>query len=160
MLNCSMCRKFLLALIIIPIYFSCQSKKVSLNENANAGINDFMEAFPTVTLPYQITDKILDNDQNDSFYVNYKTFTHFFPDSVLIRHFGKTARPKIYLLGKTQAGKNEFYLFFNAIGSEKKIAFVSCFNKEKKFWPQEFYLQRRMKVITLWQFLIQNSQSQ
>jgi len=133
MINCSMCRKFLLALIIIPAFFSCQSKKVSLNENPNAGINDFIEAFPTIALPYQITDKILESDQNDSFFVNYKTFTHFFPDSTLIRHFGKTARPKIYLLGKTQAGKNEYYLFFNAIGSEKEISFVSCFTKEKKF---------------------------
>jgi len=132
MINCSMCRKFLLSLIIIPAFFSCQSKKVSLNENPNAGVNDFIEAFPTITLPYQITEKIFDTNQNDSFFVNYKTFTHFFPDSTLIRHFGKTTRPKIYLLGKTQAGKNEFYLFFNAISSEKEIAFVSCFTNEKK----------------------------
>ncbi len=133
MFNCSMSRKFLLALIIVPAFFSCQSKKISLNENPDAGINDFIEAFPTVALPYQITEKIFDNNQNDSFFVNLKTFTHFFPDSVLTKHFGKTVRPKIYLLGKTQAGKNEIYLFFNAISSEKEIAFVSCYTKEKKF---------------------------
>lgn len=113
--------------------FSCKSKKLSLNENPKAGINDFFDAFPAVALPFEINNDLLETDQNDSFYVNYKTFTRFFPDSVLVRHFGKIAKPKIYLLGKTQAGKNEYYLFFNAINPEKKIAFVSCFTKEKKF---------------------------
>jgi hypothetical protein len=133
MFNCSMCRKFLLALIIAPAFFSCQSKKVSLNENTKANSNDFIEAFPGVSLPYEITNVILQNEQNDSFFVNYRTFTHFVPDSILTRHFGKTARPKIYLLGKSRSGKNEYYLFFNAINSEKEITFVSCFTKEQKF---------------------------
>jgi hypothetical protein len=113
--------------------FSCKSKKLSLNENPKAGISDFFDAFPAVPLPFEINNNMLETDQNDSFYVNYKTFTRFFPDSVLVRHFGKMAKPKIYLLGKTQAAKNEYYLFFNAINPEKKIAFVSCFTKEKKF---------------------------
>jgi hypothetical protein len=128
-----MCRKLSLLLLIIPLLFSCKSKKLSLNENPGAGINDFLDAFPTVALPFEINNEMLQNDQNDSFYVNYKTFTRFFPDSVLVRHFGKSARPKIYLLAKIQAAKNEYYLFFNAIEPEKKIAFVSCYTKEKKF---------------------------
>jgi hypothetical protein len=117
----SMFRNLLLALIVLPFFFSCKSKKISLNENPNPGISDFIDAFPTVSLPYEM------------FFVNNKTFTKFFPDSVLTRHFGKTSKPKIYLLGKSQAGKNEYYLFFNAINSEKRIAFLSCFTKEKKF---------------------------
>jgi hypothetical protein len=131
-LNCTMFRKFLLALIWVLLLFSCKSKKISLNENPNPGITDFMDAFPNVNLPYEINDQVLGEDQNDSFFVNYKTFTKFFPDSVLVRHFGKE-RPKIYLLGKAEAGKKEYYLFFNALGSEKKIAFLSCFTNDKKF---------------------------
>jgi hypothetical protein len=113
--------------------FSCKSKKVSLNENPSPSASDFIDAFPPVALPFEITDGHLDKEQNDSFFVNYKTFTKFFPDTVLIRHFGKSAKPRIYLLGKNEAGKNEYYLFFNAISPEKRVAFVSCFTKNKKF---------------------------
>ncbi len=128
-----MLKKYLLIFIILPAFFSCKSKKVPLNENTHADVDDFLEAFPTVALPFQITDDILDRDQNDSLFVNYKTFTLFFPDSVLNRYFGKTTKPKIYLVAKTRAGKNEYYLFFNAISQEKEIAFLSCFTKQKKY---------------------------
>jgi hypothetical protein len=128
-----MCKKYLLAAIISFALISCKNKKVPLNENTAADINDFLEAFPVVTVPYQITDEVLWQEQKDSLFVNYNTFIHFIPDSVITKHFPKSVKPKIYLQAEVRNGKNEFYLFFNAITSAKKITYLACLTKEKKF---------------------------
>ncbi len=126
-------RKFIFVLIILPVLLSCHNKRTTLNENPNATSTDFIDAFPAVSLPYEITDRVLTHEQNDSFFVNFKTFTNFFPDSIITRHFGKFTKPRFYLLGKAQALKNEYYLVFNAIAPEKRISFISCYTRDKKF---------------------------
>jgi hypothetical protein len=58
-------------------------------------------------------------------------FTQFVPDSVLQKIFGKTAKPKIYPLGKVEGG--ETYLFAKALSAEKRTALLLAFDKKDQF---------------------------
>ena len=112
------------------------NKKVSLKDDQEAEtieVGDFIEFFPEIKLPYTVYDSTLDKKRDDSLLIGNKIFKQFIPDSVLVKEFGKEGKPKIYPLGRVAEKGRETYLFIQAVQGSKKVAIMSCFNKDQQY---------------------------
>ena len=111
---------------------SDKKKKPSLSGTDEVVIADFIESFELITPPYEVNDTVLAKKEKDSLIIATKIFTQFVPDSVLVKVFGKSAKPKIYL-GKRISEKEDNYLFAKAVTADKKTMLALCFDKENNF---------------------------
>src|SRR5258705_10132596 len=101
---------FLLAATLL-LAGGCKSKKKpSLSGDEPVEINDFIDFFPDKDLPYQFGDSTLNRKETDSLLISYNAFTQFVPDSFLVKVFGKTAKARIYPMGKMKGPGSENYL--------------------------------------------------
>jgi hypothetical protein len=127
--------KYLLLVVLSGLLFSCKGKRPSLaDSDSKVDVQDFIEFFQPLKLPYSLTDTLLNHREKDSAaLINYKICTQFVPDTVFTKSFGKTASPKITALGKVSVPKSETYLFLKASSGGKKVIYVACFDKNEKF---------------------------
>src|SRR6478609_4530871 len=123
----------LLLIILLPLLFCCKSKKTQLTDEDSVDVVDFIEFFPEVKPSYQLPDSALNGAYSDSSLIGFKVFNQFVPDSVLQKQFGKTAKPKIYPLGRVKAKTDETYLFARLSQGTKKVIYVLAFNKGQKY---------------------------
>jgi hypothetical protein len=126
-------KKYLVWLILIGLVSGCKHKKVSLAGDAKVDIGDFIDFFPEVRLPFQITDSVFNREESDSSRIDYRVFTQFVADSVVGKRFGKGSKPDIYPIGKVKNGSKESYLFIKAVTSAREWVFLLCFDKSNKF---------------------------
>src|SRR6476646_5768632 len=129
--------KGLIRLLVVTSVFclvACNSKKkVILSGDEPVDIEDFIESFHSLDLPYQIADTSVSKKRADTSLISYKVFTHLVPDTVLTKVFGKDERPKIYPLGRVAAPEQGTYLFVKTLSSDRKAALVLCFDKKNNF---------------------------
>ena len=124
-----------LACLLVAVYLftGCGSKKKpSLSGTDEVAIDDFIESFELIEPPLEVKDSALNKKEKDSLLIANKIFAQFVPDSVLIKVFGKNAKPKIYL-GKRINENDESYLFAKANAADKKAMLVLCFDKGNNF---------------------------
>ena len=115
------------------LFSACgNKKKPSLSGTDEVAIGDFIESFELIDPPYEVADTSLNRKEKDSLRIGNNVFAQFVPDSVLIKIFGKNAKPKIYIDKRVEIEK-ETYLFVRAIGAEKKASLALCFDNENKF---------------------------
>ena len=126
-------KKYLFWLIILGSIAACNHKKVSLSGDSKVDIGDFIDFFPVIKLPYQITDSIFRRTEPDSNLINYRVFTQFVPDSALGRRFGKGTKPHIFPLGAVKNGSAETYLFIKAVSPVREWIYILCFDKSRNF---------------------------
>ena len=127
-------KKCLLLIVLPALLFSCKSKKVSLAENdEKVDIQDFIEFFQPLKLPYLVSDTLLRHRETDAVVINYKLFTRLVPDSVLTKYFSKESRPHLYAIGKVKVPESETYLFVKATVRDRKVLYVLCFDKNNHF---------------------------
>ena len=74
--------QFLLLIILSFAIFSCKNKKADLAGDAPVKVNDFIAAFPPLTLPYMVADTNI-NAVEDTITIGHKVISQFIPDSVL-----------------------------------------------------------------------------
>ncbi|HJU45714.1 MAG TPA: hypothetical protein VJ647_02975 [Chitinophagaceae bacterium] len=124
-----------LVLLILPVCFllCCKGKKTKLSDGDVVTVKEFVDFFPKVKWPFQLSDTSLAKKEKDSATIGYKIFTGFVPDTVLTRSFGKRSRPQFYPLGRASVKDGETYLFVKAIAGAKKAAYVLVFDKDNKF---------------------------
>ena len=122
-------------IVIIILLGSCGSekKKPSLTGTDEVMVSDFIESFPVIKPPYEITDTSLAKKEKDSFLIGNNIFTQFIPDTVLIKIFGKNAKPKIYSGKRIELEGKENYLFTKVTTNDKRAMLVLCFDKDNKF---------------------------
>lgn len=128
--------KFWIIVAAVLCLASCkQKKKISLAGEDPVAINEFIEFFPTLELPFQFADTSFQiaEKRNDSLMISQKIFKEFVPDSILHSVFSKNQKPKIYVIGKIVVPKEETYLFIETGSGSKKAVFVLGFDKEQKF---------------------------
>ena len=118
----------------ISLLMSCGSKKKkpSLSGTDEVVVSDFIESFELITPPYEVNDTALNKKEKDSLLIANKVFAQFVPDSVLVKVFGKNAKPKIYS-GKRIIENEDTYLFSKAVTADKKTMLVLCFDKKNNF---------------------------
>src|SRR6187399_3529175 len=107
--------RYLVCLIVaIYLFMGCgNKKKPSLSGTDEVGISDFIESFELIKPPYEVIDTALNKKEKDSLLISPKIFAQFVPDSVLVKVFGKNAKPKIYM-GKRIIENEASYLFAKA----------------------------------------------
>ena len=127
-------KRYLMMWLLPVLLWSCHSKKSPVQgEGGVVDIHDFMELFQSLKLPLQFSDSLLNHHGRDSGSISFRTFSRFVPDSVISNHFGKTARPRIFPIGKVAVRDNETYLFIKAVGASRKMAYLLCFDKKGVF---------------------------
>jgi hypothetical protein len=124
--------RILILMLAVALFTGCKSKKkISLSGDEPIEVSDFIDFFPEKKLPYEFGDTSLLKKDKDSLLISQKVFTQFVPDSILTAVLGKTAKPKIYPMGRVKNG--ETYLFVKVISGEKRVAFVLGFDKKNQF---------------------------
>ncbi len=122
--------------LIIPfiIFACCKSKPTSLADDQTVTPEEFIEFFPELGLPYNLSDTAsIFKKNNDSALIGYKVFTQIVNDSVLSKHFGTKARPKIYPIGRVPVKKGETYVLIKAIAPANRGVFLLTFDKRDSF---------------------------
>src|SRR5690606_25445003 len=93
-------QKFLTICVAVLVLLSCKSSKKDLSGEEPVDINDFIEFFQELPLPYSIADTQINRKLPDSLLISTKILSQFVPDSVYSRDYGKNTHPKFYALGK------------------------------------------------------------
>jgi hypothetical protein len=93
---------------------------------------DFLAMFHSLNPPVNFADSSLSKKPGDS-PMAWSVFSRFISDTLILKHFGKLAKPALFAAGKLEVKKAETYLFIKALGQAKKILFVVCFNRDGKY---------------------------
>lgn len=127
-------KKFLLLIAIPAVVFSCKNKKMSLAVNdQQLNIPEFLEAFPTLKLPYETTDTILHRKEPETAVINNVLFGRLVPDSILTHLFGKDGHLHLYAVGKIRVPKAETYVFVKAVAKDRRAMYMLVFDKKNQF---------------------------
>lgn len=124
-----------LAAIILVLFFlfSCKSKKPSLSGEDPVEVDDFIDSFEEVKLPFLVSDTSLRKKTSDSTLISLKIFTQFVPDTLISKDFGKTVKPRFYPMGKASQKGKETYLFLKAVTNNKQVGYILSFDEENNF---------------------------
>jgi hypothetical protein len=124
---------WLFVLACLFVLFACKHrKKFSLSGEEPVDIQDFIESFEPLHLPYQIADTSVAKKKTDTLLISYYVFAHLVPDSIINKVFGKGAKPKIYPLGRISSDQGN-YLFVKMLSPDRKAAMLLCFDKKNNF---------------------------
>ena len=108
-------RTYLLLLATLAVLAGCKhKKKPSLSGEDPVEVNDFIDFFPEVKLPFQFADTDLVKKDPDSLRISFKVFSEFVPDSSISRVFGKGVKPQFFPMGKVTASKEENIILKNS----------------------------------------------
>lgn len=121
-----------LCLLLITVAISCKQGKKNLNSDDNVSASEFVESFPAVVLPYNLSDSQLEKKISDSARINNKLVKQYIPDSVYKRDFKGNA-PKFYVLGRATDKNEDHYVLVKAASKDKQVAYVLCYDKEFAF---------------------------
>jgi hypothetical protein len=126
--------RILLVLCLAGVIMAgCADKeKVSMTGEEPVTVEEFIQFFPEIMLPFTLADTSLRKKTGDSSLIAYKVFTQFIPDSIITKEFGKV-KPKIYRLGRVKERNRETYLFVKAISSTKRVGYLITFGKNNQY---------------------------
>lgn len=120
-------------LVLALLLFSCKEKRTKLSDGDVVTIKEFIDFFPKVKWPFQLSDTSQKRPAGDTATIGSKIFTSFVSDTVLTRQFGKKGKPKLYALGRATVKEGETYLFTEAVAGAKKVDYILVFDKDNKF---------------------------
>ncbi|HEY4155073.1 MAG TPA: hypothetical protein VGM24_06590 [Puia sp.] len=110
----------------------CRHKPQNAGEKEKpVDIKDFMGMFTPVKLPLAFGDSSLSKKPSDSS-VRTSVLRQFIPDSIFIKHWGKSPKSKFYTAGKVAVRKAETYLFLKFMGT-RRVLYVMGFDREGHF---------------------------
>jgi hypothetical protein len=124
--------RIFLCFIFSSFLFACKSGKKSLNSEESISVEEFVESFPELKLPFAMQDSLLDDKLGDTALISTKLLQVFIPDSLYNKDF-KNAKPKFYALGRAVDKNEDQYLVIKAATATKQVAYIACFNKEDVF---------------------------
>src|SRR4051812_6734007 len=124
--------KILFACILIFVMAECKNKHASLSAQERVNTEDFIAAFPKITLPYRIADTNMAKI-SDTTVISYAVFSEFIPDTVLTNQFGENAKKMIINpVGKIQKD-NELYLLVNFTLNKKTTLETFLLDTKNKY---------------------------
>ena len=128
----------LVAIIVVCglIFSACGGKKKkSMADDGEVPIEEFIEFYPIIKLPFQFSDTTFPKKEDDSLLIANTIYYRFIPDSTIQSFFGKQ-KFRYYAMGKFANGKEETYLLTKAISENKKVLLLSAFDKERNYVAQ------------------------
>src|SRR5260221_6528837 len=125
--------KYLVVFFFVLCSVGCKHKKHSLSEEEPVRISDIIGFFKQADLPYTFGDSNLLKKDHDSALIKYSVFRQFVPDSVPDKVFGKGTKFKTYPMKRVKGSKGEIYLLVKLVSTEKRAAFVLCFDKKQSY---------------------------
>ncbi|HYE54176.1 MAG TPA: hypothetical protein VD996_05005, partial [Chitinophagaceae bacterium] len=91
---------WLLVFILLSLA-ACKSKPTTLTDDQEVTPEDFIEFFPELKLPYNVSDtSAVFRKHNDSAIIGNKIFSQIVGDSILRPQFGAKGKPKLYIIGR------------------------------------------------------------
>ncbi|SDC13585.1 hypothetical protein SAMN04487894_101417 [Niabella drilacis] len=96
-------------------------------------IEEFMEAYPALALPFTYGDTSFPARENDSLRIAPEILHQFIPDSVTLKVFGAASHPNYYPVGTVAAGHGEFYLLTRGVDRERKVLLITAHDSKKQF---------------------------
>jgi hypothetical protein len=125
--------KMMLVFVSLSIMICCRHKSTEGGGNVKTiEPDDFLAMFHSLRLPLNFADSSLSKRAIDS-PMTWPVFKQFISDSLIQKYFGKSGKPRLYASGKIVVKKAETYLFIKALSPSKKILYVVCLDKDKKF---------------------------
>ncbi|MGJ7030011.1 hypothetical protein [Niabella hirudinis] len=130
-----MCKPLYWFLAVAVVFFvACGGKKKKKMTGDDAvNIEEFMEAYPVLPLPFTYGDTSFPVRENDSFRIAPEVLHQFIPDSVTRKVFDAGSRPGYYPVGTVQAGDGSFYLLTRGIARQRKALLITAHDKKKQF---------------------------
>lgn len=122
----------LLALILLAMACGGKKKK-SMAGGDEVNMDEFMEVYPKLTLPFTYGDSSFPDKENDSDLIAPQVFHQFVPDSLTTAVFGVNVKPRYYPVGTIDAGSGDFYLLSRGITNAQKILLITAYDQKKKF---------------------------
>lgn len=125
-------KKYLLIFLLATTAFACKDKKKSLTGSATVQVNDFIEVFDNLKLPYAVSDTNM-NKLPDTSTISQVIFNQFVRDTLLANSFGNEKNLVIHPIGKFNNKGKETYVVTHVKSKNKAIIFLLVFDKNKKF---------------------------
>ena len=127
--------RFGFLLWILAITACSNEKKNGVpEEEENTGFNfeTFSNRFKEASLPYQLTDSsLLNND--DTVSIRSEVFASYISDSIKTKLFGNTTKVKYVPLARFKQGNKAQYFVIKATSGNKKAALLAVFDKDANF---------------------------
>jgi hypothetical protein len=122
-------------LLLLAITACNNSKKTTAQEEENDtafNYETFTNRFKEVSLPYQLTDSGLLNNE-DTATIRSEMFATYISDSVKTKLFGKTSKVRYIPLVHFKQGNKEQYFIIKVVSGNKKAALLAVFDKDAQF---------------------------
>jgi hypothetical protein len=94
---------------------------------------EFVESFPLIDLPIVLADTTINNKLSDSALISPKLLKEFVPDSVFSKEFGRSAKPKYYLIGRAVDKNEDQYLIIKAATPARQAGYIICLDKDNMY---------------------------
>ncbi len=121
--------KYLVALLFMAVLLSCkEKKKIAANENGQ--VQDILNAYKELKLPFSVTDSTMQNIADTST-ISYPFFTQYVPDTIFNKPFGKDRKLTIHPIGKIQVKNKETYLTTFVSSKKDSAIYLLVFNNKK-----------------------------
>lgn len=117
-----------ITLLLAVILFSCKDKKVNLSGDAPVKPNEFVKAFPLVTLPFTVADTNL-LKIGDTLTISPAVLNQFVPDSAIGILVKTGKKYTVHPIGRIEKTAENYLL---AIISQNKKTYVVAFVFDKK----------------------------
>lgn len=118
--------------VMLMMMVSCGKKKKKMAGEDDVSMQEFVEFFPKVELPFTYADTALYAQTDDSLLISADIFNEFTPDSVLAASFG-AEKPKLYAIGKFSEKEGTVYLMSKAATARQNIMFIAAYNNKNEF---------------------------
>ena len=129
---------YLAILIVFGLLFSAcgGKKKKSMAGDDEVTVQDLVDFYPALSLPFSYSDTSFPKKENDSLLISPGIFYKFTPDSTIAKVFGPDAEPKYYPVGRFNNGEEEVYLITRGIAKDKKVLLLSAYDKDRNYISQ------------------------
>lgn len=118
-------------LLLVVLILGCKDKKVNLSGNAPVKPNEFIKAFPLVSLPFTVADTNL-SKIGDTITIGHVVLSQFIPDSVIAILVNPNKNYVVHPIGRIEK-TNENYLLALFIQNKKTIVTAFVFDKKNKY---------------------------
>lgn len=124
--------RFCFFTIFIVLLISCGKKKKTMAGEDEVNMQEFVDFFPDVTIPFVYADTSLLAKTHDSLLISPEIFNQFTPDSILKASFGEE-KMKLYAIGKFSEKDGPVYLMSKATSASQKMMFMSAYSNKNEF---------------------------